>query len=573
MAWAVTGCFSPREQLLGTLGGLADAGGEERSTFESAEGGQSESDAAASLTSGAEEPSAVRDGGDDEDQPACVSQLAPSSQVKLLTQRQYDRTIRDLLGLQQLEAYDNHAPSWILASDSDVEVTEIGWEAYQRAARAIAEQVMTTELRSLFIDCDLSDRDSCLSATVASFGRRAFRRPLTESELEGFAQLLDDGSELPAEDAAQILLETFLISPSFLVRAELGQEQSSPGVFTLSGYEVAARLSYLLWGTMPDEALSSAAEAGLLATSEGVLAQAQRMLADDRAREMVNDFVEEYLGMGSGGAWTLAKDATLFPEYTEAVRSAMTLETQLFFQDVVLGGGSFADLVESPVAFVNADTAPLYGLSAADFGQELTRVTLSERPGFLSKVGFLSAYSAFNQTSPIKRGAFVASMYGPLPAPPIGAASDLLPPPAEADTVRKQVEFQTAADACAECHEFINPPGFVLESFDAIGRVQSVERTSSAPIDTSVVWSIEGETYALESVADLARALAESSRVRAEYARRWVSFAFELDELGDDDCNVEILSQALAEDGFSQLDLVAALTQTSQFSSRTQETP
>lgn len=575
LALAVSGCFSPREQLLGTLGGVKDAGLEGSSTLDPSESQELGVDAAAESTSSSVTgASASPDAGDDEEQPACVSVLTPTSQVRLLTERQYDRTIRDLLGVQQLEAYDNQAPSSLLAADSDVEVTEIGWDAHQRAARAIAAQVMaSTQLRERFIACDLSERDSCLNATVANFGRRAFRRPLTEAELDGFAQVLDAGAELPAEEAAQILLETFLISPSFLVRAELDQEQPSPGVFTLSDYEVATRLSYLLWGTMPDEQLSAAADAGMLGTSEGVLAQAQRMLTDEKAREMVGDFVEVYLRLEPGGTWSLTKDSAVFPEYTAAVRSAMALETQLFFQDVVLGGGSFADLLESPVAFVNADTAPLYDLSAADFGQELVRVTLSGRPGFLSRVGFLSAYSAFNRTSPIKRGAFVASMYGPLPAPPIGAASDLLPTPAEADTVRKQVEFQTAADACAECHKSINPPGFVLESFDAIGRTQSVERETGAPIDTSVEWSIEGETYTLESVADLTRALARSSQVRTEYARRWVSFALELDSLDSSNCNVETLAEALAEDGYTQLDLIAALTQTAQFLSRTQETP
>lgn len=504
----------------------------------------------------------------------CKVGLRPSSQMRLLTHRQYDRTVRDLLGVEQLNEFDNHPPSWLLAPDSDVEVTQLGWDAYQAAARAIAEQVMTqSELRGHFVSCDLKERDSCLLATVTHFGRRAFRRPLAESEVDEFEQLLAVGSELPAEDAAQILLEAFLISPSFLVRAELNQEQTAPGVFALSNHEVAARLSYLLWGSMPDEQLDSAADAGDLITSAGVLTQARRMLGDDKARNMIADFVEHYLHLEPDGPWNATKDQTLFPEYTASVRAAMALETQLFFQEVVLGGGSVADLVQSPMAFVNVATAPLYGLPAADFGQELERIELPERPGFLSRVGFLSAYSSFDNTSPIRRGAFVAGMLGPLPAPPPGAASTPLPAQKEGTTMRARVEQQTSEQSCSSCHESINPPGFVLETFDAVGRKQTVERETGAPIDTLVEWSLDGETRSIATVGELMQALAESNQVRTEYARRWVSFAFELDEVDGSDCTVRTLSQALARDGYTQLDLIADLTQTPQFLSRTQETP
>lgn len=572
----LSGCLSGGESLIGTAGGggteTLSEGSSAASVSTSVTSDERRSDAGAATSSDAT-GSAVDDAGTDLVEVTCAEDVLPTSQVRFLTSRQYDRTLRDLLGIDGLSEHDNQLPSFLLAPESKGAITQLGWQGYRAAGQAVAAQVMAEpQLRERFVTCDLADGDSCLLATVSSFGRRAFRRPLSAVETDSFARLVAAGADLPAEEVAEIVLEAFLVSPSFLTRTELNQQPVSDGVYVLSNYEIASRLSYFLWGSMPDAELFAAAEEGSLATPEGVRAAAERMLEDDKARGMVNDFVEGYLRFRHG-AWSTAKDEAVFPEYTEAVRAAMVGETQRFFQLVVLGGGTLEDLLQSPVAFVNADLASLYGLDATNFGSELEQVELSERPGFLTRVGFLSAFSAFDNTSPMKRGTFITNeVVGNRLVPEI-ALNPLPPPSNEWDTVRQRSEAQTSPAECMGCHQFINPPGFVLENFDAIGRKQTHERVTGAPIDTVVEWSLDGETRRIATPTELMHALAQSEMVRTEYARRWAAFAFEADATAKDACIVTSLAQALARDGYTQLDLLVDLTQTAQFLTRVPEAP
>src|SRR5882724_485942 len=344
----------------------------------------------------------------------CAVGVPQTTQLQRLTRSQYDNTVRDLLQLTPQASLT--PPSSMLAPDTPGSVDQRAWDGYQSAAAALATQVMAdTTARGKAIPCTpTGDGAACAQQFIQQFGRRAFRRPLTTDEVTRFTTLYTNRAMLTAtgafNEAAQLILQSFLLSPSFLTRAEISETPEGAN-FVLNGYEVASRLSYMLWGSMPDETLFSAAAAGSLASSDGILAQAQRMMKDPKARAKVSDFHLTYAHMGLGTRWEdISRDPAVYPAYTAAMTPLLSAETTRFFDYVVFDkGGTFRDLMTSPVGFVNATLAPLYGLDPASYGADLAQVNLdpATRSGVFTRLGFLTSYSLYNRPSPILRGAFL----------------------------------------------------------------------------------------------------------------------------------------------------------------------
>ncbi|WP_438038048.1 DUF1592 domain-containing protein [Sorangium sp. So ce128] len=514
----------------------------------------------------------------------CKPGIAPTSQIRRLTNAQYDRTVRDLLGVTALTASGNVAPSTLLATDQAGSLTDLGWSAYRAVAEMVAAQVMADPaLKKNFLKCTPSgDGAACLHDTILEFGRRAFRRPLTDAEVARFDAIVAKGPEITEsgapEEVAEALLFMFLISPTFIQRAEITETPGGAAGFALSNHEVASRLSYMLWGTIPDEALNQAADQGQLSTAEQVLAQAQRMLDDPRARQMVAAFHRYYLELGPNTRWDSAqRDTTMFPMFDRALIPIMAEETERFFDHLVFTrDGTFQEFLLSPVAFVNAATAPLYGLDPAQFGADLEEVSLdpTQRPGFLTRVGFLNAYSSYNRTSPILRGVFITKdVLGIDPGtPPPGALETPLPEGDDLDTNRKRVDAQTAGATCAACHHnTINPPGFVMEAYDAMGSWQTQEALTGALIDTVADVRIDGQPVRVTSPADLMAKLAVSPNAQRQYAQKWVSYAYERDGHPLDSCTVRDVSTKITAGGYTVLNLVTDLTQSPSFRTRAVE--
>jgi len=520
----------------------------------------------------------------------CTPGIPSTSQIARLTNTEYDRTIRDLLGVTELQAAANVYPSTLLATDQAGGLTDVGWSAYQSVAEMIASQVMaTSSLTSNFLKCTPTATGSgatCLHNTIIQFGRRAFRRPLTTDEVAAFDAIVSKGAQITPTGAqseiAEVLLYMFLISPSFLQHAETAGTADSNGHFTLSNFEVASRLSYLLWGTTPDDTLSTAADNGQLTTSAQILAQAQRMIQDPKAHDMVSDFHRFYLIMGTNTRWDqINKNTTLFPAFTTAVVPDMENETQQFFDDVVFKyGGTFQDLFLSPRAYVTAGTAPFYGLNAANYGTSLTEVDMdpTQRPGFLTRLAFLNAYSSYSNTSPILRGAFInKQLLGvPIGAPPPGADQTPLPTSADLDTVRKATDEMTSASACSSCHHnYINPPGFALEAFNTVGTSQTMDTTfvsTGVAVDTTADVMIDGAPVHVTGPADLMTALSKSTQAQQQYATLWVQYAYQRADAMD--CGtVNNISAKMTAGGYTITNLIADLTQTPAFVTRAEESP
>jgi len=509
----------------------------------------------------------------------CVPGIPATTQLPRLQNRQYDAVIRDLVGITGLAANGNQPPSALLTVDFDGPMNGDAWRLYQSAAEMIAEEVMTGPNRSKFIACDPAAA-GCLTDTIRAFGRKAFRRPLTDAEVARFEKLGQTTPPGTPEEVAQATLAAFLVSPSFLLIPELSNEVEGTAI-KLSQHEVAARLSFMLWGSIPDQELNDAADAGMLSTKDQILAQAQRMLT---VREKVSPVLASFHRVAWSGDdgtptshwWKISHDGN--PLYQETAKATYRAEIDRFFEDVAFSGGSFKDLFLSPVAYVNQDTAGIYGLDPAGFGPELTRVELdpATRPGFMTRVGFLSSFAHESSTSPILRGVFmVVNMAGASVPPPPPGADQVPAPPGDYKTEREYVEALTSQQAdCMGCHIVggLNAPGYVLENYDSIGKWQDVDPRGGA-INPVTEVNFDGTPREVRNAQELMQLIATLPQAKAKYAAKWVSFAYGRDANPNDACMVDQLNAKLAQDTYPVLNVLADLTQADSFRLRVAKTP
>jgi hypothetical protein len=301
----------------------------------------------------------------------------------------------------------------------------------------------------------------------------------------------------------------------FLYRAELG---AGSGRTRLGDYEIAAKLSYALSNTMPDDALFAAAASGALRTQEQVLAQAQRLLG--KGGDPAATFHEELFDID---ALDIEKDPKLYPQFKPAWRDSIVKESALFLADVFGKDRGFADLLTAPYTFVDATLAPVYGLPPPASGFARVDLDPRQRAGFLTQTAFL-AKDGLADPEPIRRGAFINRTLLCLDlVPPPGATDNVPPPPATARTNRERVDAITGAPGCAACHHaFINPAGFAFESYDAIGRYRTTD--NGVPVDTADTYNFQSGPKSFRDAVEWSRVLAESTEAHACYTRGWVAY-------------------------------------------------
>jgi hypothetical protein len=499
----------------------------------------------------------------------CVPGIPATSQLVRIKNRQYDAAVRDLLGVTTVGPM-NQKPSELLVADFDGPMVADAWRIYQDVASQIAAAVMGGTNRTNFISCDPAAA-GCLTQTIQAFGRKAFRRELTPAEVTSFERLNMLTPPGTPTEVAEAILYAFLVSPSFLQVIEVGTEVEGSAI-KLTQQEVAQRLSFLLWDSVPDAELSAAADAGMLLTKEQILLQAQRMVAvRAKAGPLVSAFHREWLQMNNanGHWWKIQHDTAKFPLYNSAAVPAYAAEIDRFFEEVAFTGGAFKDLFLSNIGFVNNQTAAIYGLDPAGYGAELTKVELdpNQRPGFLTRTGFLQSYSSYDTTSPILRGAFITvNLIGQDPGPPDPRAIQTPVPPGPFSTQRELVEALTSADTCTGCHTpFVNPPGFVMERYDSIGKWQDTDPLGGPINGTADVYFTQDAAKTISSPLQLMQELVMGPATRRIYADRWVSFATGRPSNGNDRCLVDALDTKLAMDGYTMLNLLADLTQADSF--------
>ncbi len=508
----------------------------------------------------------------------CVPGIPATSQVPRMTVKQYDTVVSDLLGVTTLATGTTMLPSSLLAPDSAGSLTDIAWNGYLTAAERISAAVMAGANKSKFIACDPAAAGTagttCLTDTIKAFGRKAFRRPLTAAEQTSFIRLNNLTPKGTPAEVAEAILYAFLSSPSFIALPELAQEKEGTST-KLNSYEAATRLSFLLWNSVPDDILNAAADAGQLTTKEQIRTQALRLLQSPKAAAVASTFHRYYAGIEAGSHWTntTTHNATKFPSFTAASYPAAMAEIDAFFQEVVLNGGTFKDLFTSSVGFVTKDTAALYGVTST--ATTPTKVTLdaTKRPGFLTRVGFLSTFSHEDTSSPILRGAFISQRVLGIPTgTPDPSFLGVKPPAGTYTTNRQATEALTAASPCNSCHTgVVNPPGFVLERYNAVGTWQDTDALGGAINSTAdVILSVGPEVKkTVTTPAELMTEIAQLPRAQRTYAQQWVAFATGRSPNTNDACVVDQLATGLTGSVYSIATMMADYAQADSFRLRT----
>ncbi|WP_437821788.1 DUF1592 domain-containing protein [Sorangium sp. So ce1078] len=467
---------------------------------------------------------------------AAEAQVEVRSMFPRLSHAQWENTVRDLLRLDDrpgLSASFTTDPLGGVFDNNEAAllVTPGLWSDYQLAAEELAAMVTADEDKlDRIVPADLpAEPEARAQAFIERFGERAFRRPLTAEERGQYLALFHRGKELfdgedPFVAGVRAALGALLQSPHFVYRVELGAGPAKGGLIPLSGHEIATKLSYLFWNTMPSDELLAAAKAGELSTSEAVRATAEGMLEDPRAREVVGAFHRQLYDYEQ--YHDLNKDQALYPEFVPEMGDDMQREAELFVEHVVFDKeGGLTDLLTSRTAFVNDHLAAVYGIEG-DFSNEFEQVELgaAERSGLLTRLGFLASKATARQPDSIHRGVFVnlRILCAALPPPPDNATGL---PPGEKATNRERVEAHTGKGTCGEaCHgTMINPAGFAFEHYDAIGKYRTTD--NGVPVNAADIYRLGGEPRSYADAIEFSQVLAESSEAHACYARRWVEFA------------------------------------------------
>lgn len=428
-------------------------------------------------------------------------------------------------------AYETHAAAG--------QVTAVHAAVYIEGATDIAVAAMRNP--AAWLGCD--GGGGCVEALVGPFADRVFRRPVDEETRSRYRTQIAEAGEF--REGATRALATMLASPFFLYRSEVGAP-AGDGTYALDDWELASALSYGLWGTLPDAALFDAAASGALSEPAGLAAQADRMLADPRARDTVGVFAVQWLGVDAVD--TLDKRGDLYPAWDEALARAVVDETRQFVAHAIFEGEGFADLLTADYTLAAGQLAALYELEADAGG--VAGYRHGRRAGVLGHASVLSTYAHSDQTSPIRRGLFVRERLlcqdlG-VPPPSAGGVPDVDPDA----TTRERFRQHTDDEFCAGCHKYIDPIGFGFERFDAIGAWREAE--AGQAIDASgsmddVEGLGTGTTAPFDTVPQLAGILAESDAARTCFARQYRRFNRGYEETGDDACAVDALARAMAD--------------------------
>ena len=338
--------------------------------------------------------------------------------------------------------------------------------------------------------------EPCARQILTTLARRAYRRPVTATDVEPLVDLFAmgraDGGSFNA--GIEMALSGVLVSPSFLFRAPNAPEGGEPGsVYRISDVDLASRLSFFLWSSIPDAELLGLAERRRLSEPRVLAAQLARMLADPKARALVENFGGQWLHLRNVADW--APDPERFEHFDESIRHAFQRETELFLDDLIRGDRSVLELIDADYTFLNEGLADFYGIEGVEGGY-FRRVSLdgTERGGIMTHGSVLMVTSYPTRTSPVLRGKWVLENLLGAPPPPPPPDVPALADSAEtsASSLREALERHRANPACAACHAKLDPLGFALENFDAVGRYRTedegvaVEASGALPDGTLV---------------------------------------------------------------------------------------
>ncbi len=506
---------------------------------------------------------------------ACTSIDPGRVTVHRLNIVEYNNTVHDLLGdtTQPGNDFPDDTGGGNFDNNADVLSTSpLLFEKLEAAAETLANTALTagSASRARIITCDPTSAGdaACASQVLAAFARKAWRRPATSDELArltAFVPLARNNGD-GFDQGIALAVKAILLSPHFMFRPELDPDPAATAPRLLNDFEIAARLSYFLWSSMPDDMLAAAADAGQLRDVASLQQQAARMLADPKSASIVGNMGGQWFGLYKMAA--VSPSATQFPTFDAALATAMTQETTLFLNDFFFNSGlSFLDALDAPWTYANARLAQHYGLSGVT-GTDFQKVSLAgaNRAGLLGQASILTTTSLPTRTSPVKRGYWVLSnvLCTPPPPPPDNVPPLDSTPVPPGSSLRTQLDAHVSNPVCAACHNLMDPIGFGLEHFDAIGAWR--DRDGTAAIDATGVLP---DTTAFDGAVQLASALKhEAPSVTACVTQKMFAYSLGRDPVSADRCQTDQLRASFVNGNYSFRSLIMQMIASDAFRMR-----
>ncbi|MGZ8938802.1 MAG: DUF1592 domain-containing protein [Limisphaerales bacterium] len=503
--------------------------------------------------------------------------------IRRLTKMEYGNTLRDIFGVDPAVA--DELPDEVIGAGYLNTLSPMQSEQYLAIANEVLDRVMTADgarwakLRKEHFGktpAQGADERAAARKVARTLGRQAYRRPASESELDVLVRVFDLGREnkLAYSEAVRLMIKAILVSPQFLFITPATEVESGKSIVPLDDYQLASRLSYLLWATTPDAQLSALADRGKLREPAALKAQVKRLLEDPRSRALFDGFGAQWLGLGSLESKTF--DTDKFPQMTSELRFAMYEEARLFFESIVRENRSVVSFVDADYTFLNGTLAPLYGLDKRVGGSRWRKVKLVDenRGGILGMPGILAVTSFPNRTSPVKRGVWVLEQvlgeHVQPPPPDIPTLEKQEQKTIENLTLRERTELHTKEVACANCHKVLDPIGFGLENFDAIGRWRdnddsggAIDAAGELPGGKRFSSPKELKTIIAAREDDLARNLTQ----------KLLAYALCRQLEGYDEVVVDQLVATIARDGYRMQTLITEIVTSYPFTHRRVEEP
>lgn len=496
--------------------------------------------------------------------------------ARRLTRSEYSLTLRDLLGCNDHlgdifptdgaggEGFDNNADTLF--------IPPLLIEKYLEAAdRGLEEVWAKPELKERLIGEKPASNlpaSEAAKANLNNLARQAYRRPVTEADVAPLMRVYEHAVErgYDFDRALKVAFKAVLMSPKFLILQEQNR-LGEAGPWLVEGHEMAARLSYFLWSSMPDEELAQLADAGKLADPEVIAGQVRRMLADKKAEAFIKNFAGQWLGLHQLFN-TVEPDRRKYPEFTQTLRQTMYDEV-FFFSDAVLrGNGRVVDFIDSRYTYANEALAKFYGIAGVA-GKDMRRVALLDerRGGLLGMAGVLAITAYPQRTSPVLRGKWVLEQVLGTPAPPPPANVGSLPQDdrtLKELTFRQQLEKHRSKPQCMGCHNRLDPPGFGLENFDPIGKWRDLE--NGKPLDARGSL-LDGRSF--NGPAEMRRTLMQDkSKFVRNFTTRLLGYALGRGLEPCDQPTLLRLEEVLVKSDYRSLPLIVAVAQSFPFTHR-----
>jgi hypothetical protein len=503
--------------------------------------------------------------------PAPAGTVASAAPLRRLNADQYRNTVQDLLGIKDAvpasalpadEAIDDRFVSNVIRPVQGVDV-----ERYGDAAESLARTAVMNLSGLMGCDPAGSNEQSCVDKFIAGFGKRAYRRPLTSTEIDRAKALYTKG-RMGADTAngVRLVVQAMLQSVNFLYMFEPTPPNSTGKVVAIDSWAMASRLSYFFLNSMPDADLFAAADANQLSTPEQVAAQATRLVSSPRFLDTLGNFHDQWLELGDLKA--AEKDAMMFPAWNDALRTALREETRQFVAYVLRqGDGKLDTMLNASFSMLSGPLFDHYGVAKPANTTAWTKVDLKpgERAGLLTQAGLMASLAREDRTSFIRRGKVVRDgflcTHVPDPPPGVDASEAMIPATADA---RQRAMLHRTKPECAACHALFDPLGFAFEKYDATGKFRTMEngKIIDASADVTDTKTLNGP---VKDAVELAQKLSGSDEVRTCIATQWMRFGLGREEGDDDQPSLTAAMKGFQAGGWKVSELLVALAKSDTF--------